>query len=124
MWIETPNIGSYGHKHFGCNWRGLEPPRHIVIFNWNALESLMEEIGFCKFQKILNNNYTDIAKKSRALEEGKSPYDERFSAFSDILTSMFMRLWIKINYTKSEFITIVANKPDSEDGADMNTNEL
>ena len=33
IWIETPNINSYGHKRFQNNWRGLESPRHLVIFN-------------------------------------------------------------------------------------------
>ncbi len=46
IWIETPNIASLGHKYFGQNWRGLEPPRHIVIFNTNALRATLKSIGF------------------------------------------------------------------------------
>jgi 2-polyprenyl-3-methyl-5-hydroxy-6-metoxy-1,4-benzoquinol methylase len=37
LWIETPNIYSYGHSRYGGNWRGLEPQRHLALFNWRSL---------------------------------------------------------------------------------------
>jgi len=33
LWLETPNIESIGHVYFQENWRGLEPPRHLVLFS-------------------------------------------------------------------------------------------
>ena len=30
--VLTPNAASYGHARFGARWRGLEPPRHLVLF--------------------------------------------------------------------------------------------
>ncbi len=33
----TPNAASYGHRRFGRDWRGLEPPRHLTVFTPGAL---------------------------------------------------------------------------------------
>ncbi len=42
--ILTPNTESFGHKFFGDKWRGLEPPRHLILFNERTLvESLERE---------------------------------------------------------------------------------
>lgn len=46
FWIETPNIAAHGYQCFGERWRGLEPPRHLQIFNPEALRGLLEEVGF------------------------------------------------------------------------------
>lgn len=46
LWIETPNLESTGHGLYGRNWRGLEPPRHLVLFTWISLKSLLEQAGF------------------------------------------------------------------------------
>ncbi|MDT8344353.1 MAG: class I SAM-dependent methyltransferase [Thermohalobaculum sp.] len=46
LWLETPNIASIGHRLFGPNWRGLEPPRHLVLFNHRALCRLLRHSGF------------------------------------------------------------------------------
>jgi len=46
LWIETPNLGSLGYKRFKSNWRGLEPPRHLVLFNSISLASALRNAGF------------------------------------------------------------------------------
>jgi 2-polyprenyl-3-methyl-5-hydroxy-6-metoxy-1,4-benzoquinol methylase len=35
--VVTPNLASVGHRWFGANWRGLEPPRHLHLFTSEAL---------------------------------------------------------------------------------------
>ncbi|MFT7155071.1 MAG: 2-polyprenyl-3-methyl-5-hydroxy-6-metoxy-1,4-benzoquinol methylase [Parvicella sp.] len=42
----TPNSDSLEHKLFAKNWRGLEPPRHIMIFNPRNLKEVAEQAGF------------------------------------------------------------------------------
>ena len=42
----TPNAGGWGHRLFGKNWRGLEPPRHLHIFTRAALARLVVTAGF------------------------------------------------------------------------------
>lgn len=47
LWLETPNLGSLGYRLFGRNWRGLEPPRHLVLFNPRSLRESLARAGFC-----------------------------------------------------------------------------
>ncbi len=49
LWICTPNLAGPGHRHFGRHWRGLEPPRHLVIFNRSALLKCAASLGFTDF---------------------------------------------------------------------------
>ena len=46
LWMETPNIQSFGCARHGRYWRGLDCPRHLTIFSPAALEALMREAGF------------------------------------------------------------------------------
>jgi SAM-dependent methyltransferase len=42
----TPNAASFGHRVFGADWRGLEPPRRLQIFTPPAITSLARIAGF------------------------------------------------------------------------------
>jgi SAM-dependent methyltransferase len=42
----TPNSESWGCSYFRGDWRGLEPPRHIHIFNCQTLRELGRKAGF------------------------------------------------------------------------------
>jgi 2-polyprenyl-3-methyl-5-hydroxy-6-metoxy-1,4-benzoquinol methylase len=44
--VTTPNIDSYGHSVFGRHWRGLEVPRHLVLFNPESIRRCMQKAGF------------------------------------------------------------------------------
>jgi len=46
LWLETPNIDSQGHQLYGEYWRGLEAPRHLILFNNNSLRFLLSTTGF------------------------------------------------------------------------------
>lgn len=46
IWIETPNIDAQGHARYGANWRGLEPPRHLVLFSRDSLFRTLVQAGF------------------------------------------------------------------------------
>jgi len=48
MVVLTPNICSLCHRLFGVNWRGLEPPRHLQIFDPLSLQQLATRVGFMK----------------------------------------------------------------------------
>lgn len=41
----TPNVRSRSHVRFGAHWRGLEPPRHLVLFTAESLKHLAELAG-------------------------------------------------------------------------------
>ena len=52
LWIETPNIDSFGHAAYGAHWRGLEAPRHLVVFSARALEHALRSAGFSDWRHI------------------------------------------------------------------------
>jgi 2-polyprenyl-3-methyl-5-hydroxy-6-metoxy-1,4-benzoquinol methylase len=44
--VITPNAGSWGHRIYGAQWRGLEPPRHLHIFTVPSLATTCTRAGF------------------------------------------------------------------------------
>jgi 2-polyprenyl-3-methyl-5-hydroxy-6-metoxy-1,4-benzoquinol methylase len=44
--VITPSVASLGHLLFGHAWRGLEPPRHFVLFHPRALACIVSSAGF------------------------------------------------------------------------------
>jgi 2-polyprenyl-3-methyl-5-hydroxy-6-metoxy-1,4-benzoquinol methylase len=46
LWIATPNLAGRGHRRYGRAWRGLEPPRHLVLFTPSALVRAFDRAGF------------------------------------------------------------------------------
>ncbi len=43
--VTTPNAESLGHKIFREDWRGLEVPRHLMVFSLRTLKQLASEAG-------------------------------------------------------------------------------
>ncbi|PYX76278.1 MAG: hypothetical protein DMG72_05330 [Acidobacteria bacterium] len=43
--ITTPNINSLGHWWFNRYWRGLEVPRHLVLFSQDSLRECVKRAG-------------------------------------------------------------------------------
>jgi SAM-dependent methyltransferase len=43
--VATPNIQSLGCALFGKSWRGLEPPRHIVLFSRQTIATCARRAG-------------------------------------------------------------------------------
>lgn len=50
LWLETPNLHSLGHEVFGPAWRGLEPPRHLVLFDRRTLTTALAGAGFSNIE--------------------------------------------------------------------------
>lgn len=44
--LASPNAASDVHLHFGKHWRGLEAPRHLVLFTESTLAKLLVSAGF------------------------------------------------------------------------------
>ena len=111
LWIETPNIDSFGHRKFGNTWRGLEPPRHLSIFNFRSLRDTLEKCGFSNICFHYCPGVTrSLYRESKALfEENSSSQREKRTLIFAIeanLADMIGRFF----YTKREFITVTARK--------------
>src|SRR5262249_57724808 len=48
--IATPNSRSLLHRWFGAHWFSLDPPRHLHLFNRDALSRALRQAGFQRFR--------------------------------------------------------------------------
>lgn len=111
IWIETPNIGSLGHAYFKQNWRGLEPPRHLVIFNAESLSKLLLKVGFAGVKHLPQTRVCPgfFAVSSR-LERGLNPDDNSPVPFKISMISMLAQVVENLVKSRREWIAISAIK--------------
>ena len=83
----TPNIDSWGHRMFREYWRGLEPPRHLHIFNISSLQILAKKAGFSRIncRSIARARGVLLASKSlrntgKIKDTGRYPFKDRLWA--------------------------------------------
>ena len=110
VWIATPNIEAEGHSLFGSSWRGLEPPRHLVLFNLKSMCDSLNKVGFSdvEVQPYLPScNYMFSA--SLEIKKGITPYT---IMHKDIPFSLIRKTEkiAKENPKKREFVTVKAWK--------------
>ena len=109
IYIDTPNIQSYGAKIFGKYWRGIESPRHLTLFNPSSLKNLLLS---CGFHDIVFLRRTDVQRgmylSSKKISElglpiqTKKPYPEIWGKY------LMNYPFIKTEHL--EFITLIARK--------------
>jgi predicted SAM-dependent methyltransferase len=112
VYIDTPNIQSNGAALFKENWRGLETPRHLVLFNTTNLTGLLSAIGFAdtKFERctrVIQGMYLS----SLRIEAGHSPYGTEPTKLS-----FMQRIRLLFTFTPTdqlEFVTLTARKVSS-----------
>jgi len=74
LWLETPNIDSLGHWWFQKNWRGLETPRHLVLFNRVALHQACVKAGFVDIRnRARPSPCKSMFKQSLAMKKANHP---------------------------------------------------
>lgn len=73
IWVSTPNLGSRGHALFGEDWRGLEPPRHLVLFTRAALVRALSDAGFDVVRLPAIHVAGWMFRQSRAISRGLAP---------------------------------------------------
>lgn len=111
LYVDTPNIHARGHRAYGDSWRGLEPPRHLVLFNWRALEGLIRSVGFNRIvAKPRAGVWAQLAAKSRALRHGDDWHKAKTS-LGDHLACRAFALRMLFTHQDSEFVTLLAYKP-------------
>ena len=110
IWIETPNIDAQGHRDFGSAWRGLEPPRHLVLFNRASLERALRATGFGEIVDApYRALYQGLAQKSQAIAEHRDPYQDPAPKGNSLESLMAeWRAWR--HPALREFVTLTARK--------------
>ena len=82
LWLATPNVDSPGHRHYGRAWRGLEPPRHVMVFSARALRCLLERTGFTDIRfRRRGRGARYIVQTSQALAQAESLQLRRLPAW-------------------------------------------
>lgn len=112
LWLETPNILSYGHDIYAKNWRGIETPRHLVIFNSHSLLFALNKVGFEdismeKRQSPLKNMFFQ-SERLRGLRKNNMNSIEIYIFNFKVMVFRFLTIMFS---NKKEFITIQCKKP-------------
>lgn len=75
IWLQTPNVDGLGAAQFGVAWRGLEPPRHLVMFNAASLRCALQAAGYVDVQLLPPPpDASFYIAQSQALHDGRDPY--------------------------------------------------
>ncbi|KXW58658.1 class I SAM-dependent methyltransferase [Ferrovum myxofaciens] len=116
LWVATPNLDSFGHERFGHHWRGLEPPRHLVLFTQATLSQLFKEQGFTHLTVHLPELPSRwLYQSSHRIEQGKDPYDPQAGSLPLPLFLQSLLADLRVMFQtpeRSEFLTISAQSPE------------
>lgn len=78
LWMATPNIEALGHRLYGRDWFGLDPPRHLVLFSHAALEWLLADVGFARVDRRQPGPDAHLLfRPSEAIARGLNPVQEQ-----------------------------------------------
>jgi 2-polyprenyl-3-methyl-5-hydroxy-6-metoxy-1,4-benzoquinol methylase len=79
----TPNSAGRGHRRFGRAWRGLEPPRHVQVFNRASLLRAVEAAGFADIElRSTARMASMIHQESRGIAGARVGVIDRARAFA------------------------------------------
>lgn len=80
--IVTPNLESAGSRYYGRNWRGLEPPRHLVVFSDASLRLALRSSGFLRVSSAPVTMQGGIYQASAQIARGGGPPASRYERFT------------------------------------------
>lgn len=112
LWLETPNIAAAGLRRFGPAWRGLEPPRHLVLFNRASLDRALRAAGFADVRDLrqpspVNGMYV----MSERIKQGCDPYAHGPVPLRLKLEMRAVKLLEWAWKERREFLAVTARKP-------------
>lgn len=113
LWIETPNGLSIGHQTFGAAWRGLETPRHLILFTWGNLTQALQDLGFTRVRRVPRHSaLRPLFKESLALAEGRPMASRRRLTLQEHLRLLWLEAREALNRDNAEVITLEAYRPE------------
>lgn len=109
LFVETPNLDAFAHRHFGRNWISLDPPRHLILFNHKSLRQAVKSAGFTKIRyRHRPTPLPEIWRESQRITAGLDPLvadDAHNSAAIRLL-----KLRTALQPSRSEYLTLTAIK--------------
>jgi 2-polyprenyl-3-methyl-5-hydroxy-6-metoxy-1,4-benzoquinol methylase len=111
LFVDTPNIEAIGHDRYGKDWRGLETPRHLVIFNRASLVEALRRSGFVNIRyRMRSQPFVGMSLASRRIAAGVDPYDERPRTNLAPAPGILDRIRAAISRRGAEFLTLTCEK--------------
>jgi 2-polyprenyl-3-methyl-5-hydroxy-6-metoxy-1,4-benzoquinol methylase len=117
LWVETPNIDSVGYEIYGRCWRGLEPPRHLVMFSHASLRFSLERAGFEGIEMLppwdSTRHIFELSALIRAgyiaeIEKGALSLEARGRVEAEISRAVSI---VRRNPERAEFVGAIAHSP-------------
>jgi 2-polyprenyl-3-methyl-5-hydroxy-6-metoxy-1,4-benzoquinol methylase len=113
IWLSQPNLQAIGLARYGRDWRGLEPPRHLALFDKRSLLKLLEKAGFVR-PKLLPAQLSApfYYLHSYLLSLGENPYAPTTATLPLMMRieAMAADLAAQFNSTLGESLTVIAFK--------------
>lgn len=110
LWLETPNLGSLGHHIYGRDWRGLEPPRHLVLFNAKSLSGSLSKAGFTDIRQRWNSKGAfGVLRSSSSIR--RSRVAKNAGSDKELPWELLLELAEALIPSRREFLTVTAKKP-------------
>lgn len=111
LWVETPNAASLGLRLLAQHWRGLEAPRHLVLFTPAALRLALRVAGFdhCESPRTPSVRRW-VFQRSLAIRAGRRPDDIRSLPLRWLLRAWAGDLRETFGQPRGEFLTVIARK--------------
>ncbi|WP_375428783.1 class I SAM-dependent methyltransferase [uncultured Sphingomonas sp.] len=109
--VITPNLRALGHEIFGADWRGLESPRHLFLFQGKTLRALAARAEFGKISVFSTpgsgpaTDYIIAASHRNARANGRSGIDADAAALN-----RRERLLDILGRSRGEWVTMVATR--------------
>lgn len=111
LWLETPNLESIGHAEYGRSWRGLETPRHLVLFNFEAMQQALSNSGYVAISVELPTTHCrHLFAASEAIQRGLDPKVGAKLGFRGMWLSLTAQRRGRRDPSVREFITLTAKK--------------
>lgn len=109
LYLDTPNIDSRGSRVFGRHWRGIETPRHLMLFSFSGLQQLLQRCDFSIIElQRRRTKSSSLFLSSFRLAKGLSPYGTQPQSLPMDLAMRAYFSFIPTPYL--EFITLLAWK--------------
>lgn len=112
LWLQTPNLKSLGARLYGSHWRGLEAPRHLVLFNVKSLRRLLDAVGFVDVRDKPDAGQAFVVlRASEAIRRGL-PVDNSSSDKSRLPLELAIEGVEWFVPSSREFLTVMCSKPE------------